>query len=193
MDLNQFRETKNALLRYYASSRDSQGVHLIGFVAGLFTLIQTVQHSRQEPLSGIFSDVGAILFELSRAHRVLEIVSSLVATSWQVLKFPIFIFSIIFLLFFIIRAIFRFALFAHLSEYLIRLKPSEISERTEPIHDVIHTAVVDNIDKAKQKVFWVFPLIWFISRGNGNQYWKGQVMCLLLAICSTLTLMLFLW
>ena len=190
VNLKQFRETKNALLRYYSSSRASHGVHLIGFTAGLFTLIQTVQHSRQEPLSEIFSNVGAILFEITRALGVHGIALSI----GEIIKLGVLSFGIGFLLFFIFHTIFRFAVFANFSDYLIGVKPTEISKRTEPIHEAIHSVVTDNIcTRDKKRFYGRIPISWFIVREKDSEHQNGYKMCGILAIVSTLILMGLLW
>ena len=50
-----FLHTKTAVVKYYDSLRNSCAVRIIGFIAGLFTLIQAVQNSNDKPLSGFFT------------------------------------------------------------------------------------------------------------------------------------------
>jgi hypothetical protein len=179
-DSNQFNETKSALLRHYTSNQTSQGARLIGFTVALFTLLQTVQHSRQEPLSRIFSNIDAFLPQVAPGFAAS-------------LKFLLFFCSVLALFFFIFHAIFRFIVFAYFSDSVIRVKQSEISLWTEGIHQDIHVAARIRMEETKKRIYGVFPTVWFVAKGEESQHWKGWIACFFLALCSTLILMLFLW
>jgi hypothetical protein len=43
---NQIREARKTLLKHYTAQQNSQGTRLIGFVAGLFVLLQLTQTSK---------------------------------------------------------------------------------------------------------------------------------------------------
>lgn len=189
VDMAEFRETKNALLRYYTSNLTSQGARLIGVAIAAFTLIQTVQHSKEEPLSRIFSYASAVLYRFAQILKLSELIPSFVAT----LKLVLFGGILFALLFFIVRSIFRFVMFGYYSSYLIRVKYSEISESTKPLHYAIHHTVLNNIRGANQKLYGIFPLIWFVARGEARQHWIGLVICGISALFSTSILLWFLW
>ena len=174
-----FNETKNALLRHYASNQSSQSARLIGFLIGLFTLLQTVQHSEKEPLAGIFKNIEfALTFEI---HPI-------VGDMFKLLLFSVFVWVS---LVFIVRTIFRFPLFSYSSDCLITLKLSDISENSKkPIHSVIQEATFDMV--CAKKVFGIFRLSWFISRGTGKEHRTGVILCMFLAFLATLILIWFL-
>ena len=187
MTSNQFIEIKNALLHYYASKRAGQGVRLIGYIAGLFTLLQTFQHSKQEPLSGIF-------FEIAQTFEGYEISPIL----GEGLKLVILFSGICFLLCFIFYAIFRYSVFSNYSEELMKIKQTDLSGNDKFDHWKIHKAVTDNVCKdKKKKVFGVFPLrfplSFFIKRGTDSEHRKGWMRCVILAIGATSLLMILLW
>jgi len=194
----EFNETKNALLRYYTSQQTSQGARLIGFTLALFTLIQTVQNSKQQPLSNIFSDLANTLTEFAQTCEIFEVLSSIIVT----ISFPLFFLSIFILLFFIFRTIFRFSIFAFFSDYLIKIKSCEISKTTKPIHHAIHETISDKWEKESKRVYLFFKLIWFINRDSktskqdrktSRQHWIGFILCGIFAFLLSLILMLFLW
>lgn len=183
VDIDEFRETKNALLRYYTSNLTSQGARLIGVAVTLFTLIQLVQNSKEVSLSTILLSDFVPAIQLSETGLLIL----------AALKLLLFGGILLALLFFVIRSIFRFVVFGYLSSYLIRLEHTEVSESTTSLHRTIHSTVVDNLEDAKQKVFWIFPLVWFVSRGKPSQHRKGLLICGFFGICTTLILLWFLW
>lgn len=191
--LEQFNETKNALLKYYADSRASRGMHLIGFTAGLFTLIQIVQYSNQGPLSKIFSNIEVLFSDFPVDFEFL--IPTWLSSLMLVLKFSFFFLAVCGLLFFIIRTIFRFAVYAYFSDYLIRVKPDEIEcNFNESIHDAIHTKIMEEFESDDKKVYRFFRLMWFIHSGKKeSQHQKGYEICAVLAIVFTLVLLWFIW
>ena len=178
--LSQFREAKSALLHYYSSNRDSHGVRLIGFTAGLFTLIQIVQNSKKEPLSGIFTKTSVILGGIPPSYT-------------EAFKLLVFFAGNGLLLFFIIRSIFRFAVFGYLSEFTLAVNSDETFERAEAIHMAIHKIVEKKIVSTKKKLYGVFPLRWFVSTGKDSEHWKGYSLCVFLAVGFTFLLISILW
>jgi len=173
--LKHFTEAKNALLRYYSTSRSSHGVHLVGFTAALFTLIQTTQHPSDWGISKIFN---------------LEMPPALANIGEIVLPY-LFSLVIWFLLFFTIWTIFRFAVFAHYAEQLKTVKPADISKREEAIHQAIHVTVEGKL--SRKHLYWVFPARHFIESGTNRQHWWGRTWCFILSIVTTLFLIGLLW
>lgn len=175
-----FNETKNALLRHYASNQSSQSARLIGFLIGLFTLLQTVQQSQKEPLAGIFKNIEfALTFEIHPS----------VGDVFKLFFFSVFVWVS---LVFIVRTIFRFQLFSYSSNYLITLKLSDLSEHSKKaIHSAIQEATFDKV--CAQNVFGIFRLSWFISRDTGEEHRIGLILCMFLAFLATLILIWFLW
>lgn len=190
-----FNETKNALLRHYGTNRASRGVHLVGFTAGLFTLIQTVQYAHKEGarLSEIFLDWEGFFSKLVQGLGDLKVLSNWLAPAAQAAKFLLFLIAVGGLLFMIIRTIFRFAVWAYFATYLKRVSPSEISKSTDPIHWAIHMAAANKIIEDRKKVYGFVPLSWFITGLEGSHPGRGFILCLFLAFVSTLFLVGVLW
>lgn len=183
MTTNKFIEIKNALLHYYASKRAGQGVRLIGYIAGLFTLLQTFQHSEQEPLSDIF-------FKIAQTFEGLPIPPIF----GEGLKLVILFVGICVLLYFVFYAIFRYSIFSNYSEELMKIKQTDLSGNDKFDHWKIHKAVTDNVCKDKnKKVFGVFPSSFFIKRGTDSEHWKGRMWCWILATFATFLLIILLW
>lgn len=186
-NLNQFLEAKNSLIRFYTSQQTSQSARLIGFTIALFTLLQTVQNSEREPLSGIFSElarhIGAIVSELG----ISEI---LVMHAWigELSKLILVFIAIAGLMTWLIRTLFRFLVWAYFAQFVRNVSFGEIGN-TKPIHQEIHNATLKLMRKKNKKGYWLFPLIWFIPTAEGSQTGKGWIRCILLATFSTLYLM----
>jgi hypothetical protein len=175
VNLRHFNEAKNALLRYYSTSRSSHGVHLIGFTAALFTLIQTAQHSSEWGLSKIFS---------------LEIPPALESIG-EIVRPYLFSGIIWFLLFFTIWTIFRFTLFAHYAETLMTVKPTDISVQKDAIHQAIHLILASKV--STRKCYLVIPSCWFIVSGEYGKHRRGYGFCAVLSLFTTMFLIGLLW
>ena len=181
VNLEQFREAKSALIHHYASNRASHGVHLIGFTAGLFTLIQIVQNSESQPLSGIFKNVSVIF-------------SGIPPIIGEFFKLMVFFVGIWVLLFFIIRTIFRFAVFAYFAEYSLAVGAKETYRRSEPIHEAIHLIVIEKVIEANKRLYWRFPLSWFVvRRGKESEHHQGYRLCGIIALGLAFVLVSLLW
>ena len=174
-------KTRSELLRYYTSQQTSQGARLIGFAIVLFTLTQLVQRSHEQPLSSVFSNLP-LLLNLSEIGLILV----------EMFKFGVLLFSIAILIFWVIRTIFRFAVFAYFAQRLIELDVVEVSAQTkEPECSAVHGAVANLV--AKEKVYFTVPLVWFFARGENSQNWKGLLFSAILAVLVSLILLWFLW
>lgn len=173
--------TRSELLRYYTSQQASQGARLIGFAIVLFTLTQLVQHSHEQPLSSVFSNLP-VLLPLSEIGLIIV----------ELLKFGVLLFSIALLIFWVIRTIFRFTVFAYFAQRLIESDEIEVSAQTkEPNCSTVHDAVSNLV--AEKKVYFKIPLVWFYTRGKNSQHSKGFLFSAILAILVSLVLLWFLW
>lgn len=166
----EFKEGKDSLLRYYADILTSSVTRLIGFVAGLFILIQTVQTSKIYPISNVFPI--QILTSITINEPYLSIVLSI--------RLVLFGLAIFVLMLYIVHTIFRFAAFNMIRETLLAQKfapyllkemltemPEEMRKEMTPntsIQEIINTRVLFDLKKAKlkRKVYRV-PITWFIQ------------------------------
>ncbi|MCW3985086.1 MAG: hypothetical protein NWE91_01565 [Candidatus Bathyarchaeota archaeon] len=189
---NEFIQTKNALLRFFTGQATSQAARLIGFTIALFALLQTAQYSRQEPLSSVFS---ALQFPMILNELYLE-----------GLKFLVLFVSILVILTFMIRAIFRFSVFSYLSEYLIKINKNDIGTESDGktvlidgarhIHEATYMATVNYLREwayeGELKLYFFLPLVWVIGE-KGRAKWKDWILYFPVAIAFTCFLLLLLW
>jgi len=64
---------------------------------------------------------------------------------------------------FMVRTIFRYAVFAKLTEITICLQPIEIVSG-QSVQFTIHNRAVDGLIDEHKKLYGLFPIQWFISR-----------------------------
>jgi len=172
-----FIQMKNALLRYFTNQQISQATRLIGFGVVLFALLQTVQHSCQEPLASIFSTMAKIIMP-SEVWMPLA----------EVLKFHLLLILIVILLTYIIRTIIRFSLFSYLAEYLMEVT-EPIKESKYKAYKMLYEAASEKLKKRGKKLYWIFPLKWSLPEEST----KGWIVCTLASIPLALILLGLLW
>jgi len=118
IDIKHFLTVKNFYMSYFQNIASSQAVRLIGFTAGVFTLMGVIKLSPDEHLGEFFSDV-----------YTFHIIRSIVSISPEIISafnFGIFFGAIFILMFFIFRAIFRYMAFSDLSDTLIYLTRNDV-------------------------------------------------------------------
>ena len=185
--MNQFLEAKNSLIRFYTSQQTSQSARLIGFAIALFTLLQTVQNSEREPLSGIFSELARHIGAIFSGSGISEILVTYAGIG-ELSRFFLVFTAICGLMIWLIRTLFRFLVWTYYAQCVRNVSWAEI-DRTQTIHQGVHSATFELVKKGNKKGYWLFPLIWFIQTGEGGYTRKGWICCILLAIFSTLCLM----
>lgn len=150
----EFDKGKNSLLRHYSDIQTSSVTRLIGFVAGLFTLIQTVQTSKIYKISDVF----VIPISIPIPDYILAMT--------PLLRLLLFAGAVFVLVFYIVRTMFRFAAFNDLKESLLALSLSSLPEEPSAdtsIEEIIATNVLTYLRgrKAQAKVYGI-PVTWFI-------------------------------
>jgi hypothetical protein len=173
-----FLTAKNFLISHYHNIASAQGVRIVGFTAGVFTLIGATQIKSDQALHNI---IPAITFDTS----------SLFFSSLKLLFLSVSIFS---LLFFVFRAIFRYATYANLADYLITVslgKTENASGKT--LHHQITTALIQHVEQFPRRVFgmpiWYF---WSVSQYQ-EKTWYGVIVCTILSMSVTFLLLLLIW
>jgi len=80
---------------------------------------------------------------------------------------------------YIVRSIFRFAVFGMLCSSLISISPKDLKE-SQNIHLAIHYAAIGKIESIR--IYLIFRLSWFISvQREKAETWKGWAMSFFLA------------
>ncbi len=189
-----FVNAKNALVRYYTSKETIQGARLIGFTVALFTLLQTFQNSRNEPLSSIFFELTSQLDAFFLEYGLSELFGPY-AWLWEPFKLLVLFVSILLLITMLIRTILRLAVYASYAQHTLLITQNEI-EKIMPIHGAIDLAVYNSIKKRARKLYRLFPIMWFIyAEGEEarGQLRKGWYRSLIIAFISSVILTLLIW
>ena len=175
--MSQFSEDRDVLLRYYSEIQSSQSARLIGFSVALFTLLQMVQLSGQGTFSKIFPFVSMS-------------VPSWLITILNFVVFLIFLGTVFLLNLYIIRSIFRYAVYGLLISQLMYVSQTVAKpQKDESFLRVISKIAVERIEK--RKLYTFIPLIWFISAKRFERdNKKGWLFSGFLAIVLALS---FLW
>ncbi len=190
IDIKDFRKVKEFLISYYQNVGSSQSVRLIGFTAGLFTLIGAIKLSPDEHLGKFFSE--AFIFQLYPSNVSIP----------QDISLAAFTIAIFILAFFIFRAIFRYMSFSQVANMLLFVtlndvmtaerKRKEQSPKEEiTLHAQIINALRSHIEKEPKVVG--MSIYSFISFYGNPQYKWGVRLCVFLSTLSTFFLLLLLW
>ncbi len=190
------REAKNSLIKYYSDQQGSQSTRLVGFAVGLFTLLGLAQVSFDKGLREVYSNFqGFVVF-------------TDIPWFWDFCKVVFLLFSTWLILFFIVRSIFRYAMFGYMSTILMNL-PRDVAEQI----------IVENAKKEEVPVFidrqqwafnvatmralykdvhlfWIFRARWFFTSGDiacPSCENKGHLLSGAVAFAFAVLLLLFLW
>lgn len=192
-------KARHELLSHFTAIQNNQGTRLIGFVAGLFVLLQLTQTSKAYLLATIFHSFPTItvlgdasLFWLWDSLKV----AFLFAGTWAVL-------------FFVLRTIFRYSVFGKMSSYAIWVTKDDAKDfvrayakakNMKPVEFEFRKTWVLAEAAAKkvyhETIYWKLPARWFLGFGlpgcppceNKGYYFSSAVSSVL-----TILLILFLW
>jgi hypothetical protein len=192
--MTKLRKQEAALLSQYTAQQNGQGTRLIGFVVGLFTLLQLTQALDQSALSRIFPNFISFLQLTAPWGDFLKVLFLFMGT-WVIL-------------YFILRSIFRFSVYGHLSSaamYVTEEEAEEVvvdysknSKNPEKYKKLAVWAI--NIAVARivyDKKVWRLPACWFASLPKDpkypNCYKKGFGFLSAFSFVVAFLLLLFLW
>jgi len=175
-------------LSYYTSLQTAQVTRLIGFVAGLFTLLQLTQ---------IPDNLG-----LERFFPTLFPTEVLPDIWIEIFKFKALFFGTLLITFFILRAIFRFCVFGYLGSYITNVEKADIEKiykadkeekaRERPIL-VIKRATSQRFINDDRRAYGIFKANWFFTYEDKSSDKLGTVIQFFLAFVITLSLFMILW
>jgi hypothetical protein len=187
-------EARKTLLTHYNSVQTSQVTRLIGFVAGLFTLLQLTQVSRTSTLSTMFS-----------SFQTNIIIPPLL---WDGFRFAILYIGTLIITFFILRAIFRFCIFGFISSAILNMSKGYFDEHIEKIEidkekialiQTMNILAVMSVLDAKRRVYYLFPAKYFlhfdmkeVEGYKTPKYW-GTFCILILALVISTLIIVILW
>lgn len=195
-DDSEISSVRNTLLKHYGDQQRSQGTRLIGFVAGLFALWT------------LTSDVLRLsqVFEFPYIPWLTDWVLSLEPWLVDFSKIAFLFLGTSVILYFILRAIFRYSFYGHMVNAVIYIPKEEIEKllkeekharnlRMNNLYS-LHLATTFYVYSCK-KIFRL-PARWFFSLGSiGKAYPNKEIIgnCFLglLAGFFSLLLLLFMW
>lgn len=181
-EINDFLKAKNFFISYYQNIASAQAVRLIGFTAGIFTLIGAVQIIPEKHLKNLVPDTGIFI--------ILDEILSPISSSIIVFLLSVLIFI---LSFFVVRAVFRYATYANLADTFIHISKKEtIKAKGETLHAQIISALESRIEKYPRKVFGMSLLYFFSFEGNSKTN-RGLFVCICTSILATFVLLLLIW
>jgi hypothetical protein len=114
----QISEARKQLQTYYSDQQNQQMTRLIGFVIGLFTLLQLAQESRNLALSSVFPNVT--IFNMPKY-----------AIYWDPLKVVFLFLGVSLILYFILRTIFRYALYGNMACWVMNINYVDIMKNKD--------------------------------------------------------------
>jgi hypothetical protein len=190
-------QCKTALLKHYDSLSNSQAVRIIGFIAGLLTLLQTVQTLGRGEIASIFPNLAVCNISYTPFELFLM----------DCFKLSFFLIVIFGLFFYIFRAFFKFSLFSLYSNQLRWVKKRDIEalEKSEKLKEkdlmilipwATSKIITGELERNGKKgprltLYKFFKYDWFIS-GREETIW-GYLLCIVFSLISTLFLLFLLW
>lgn len=185
---NLLENARAELSRDYVAQQTSQSTRVIGFAAGIFTLVSVV--STQERLSKVFPEGSGIIIP------------------WQPpqwLGFWVFYGAVALLMFFVTRTMFRFTVFGYLTVYVKSVTQRRIEnargqykkdhpQEEEPtLISMVQRVTYDLLRHAKRRSF-TFPTMWFLPTSENSREWKlGVLVCALFALVFSAILIGLIW
>jgi hypothetical protein len=195
-----FQKARETIIKSYDERQKALGAQLLGLIAGLFTLLQTVQNSAEMPLSEVFS--GLVVRKIRLTPFAIF--------NLEFWRWFLFVAAIFVLLFLITRTIFRFALFSRYSEIIYNVdytrfgKPTESNPQPDylfEIREVVNKMIEGKISRRREdpprekseNFLLLIPHVWFMHGRDGENEIKGYILSAILAGCFTRILLFLLW
>jgi hypothetical protein len=196
----QISEARKQLQTYYSDQQNQQMTRLLGFVVGLFTLLQVTQSSKSSPLSSVFPHFPSASIKARYAPFWLRIGWLSPAENWDFLKVVFLFLGVSLILYFILRTIFRYALYGNMASWVMNIKYDNVMEYKDKggcneMYALNHALSEKIYDDAN--IFWIFPANWFFKVDEDTKYPSrekcGYAVCMFISIVTSLLLLLFLW
>ena len=192
-----FEKAKHSLLSHHTAQQNSQATRLIGFVAGLFVLLQLTQTSKLYELTNVFPNFPTII--VFGDSPVL----------WDFLKVVFLFMGTWAILFFILRAIFRYAVFGKIafSAMWVTMDDAKVfvrdytrKEKKNPVEFEFREIWVLNQAASKkvyhEKIYLILPAKWFLKFASPecpSREIIGYLFIGAVAFILAFKLLLFLW
>ncbi len=196
-DSTRIEDAKSKLLDFYTSQQSSQAERLIGFVIALFALLTLAQGVDKSRLGTLFTHVSSI--------TALVKIVPLSGCGWETMKFIILFAGVTLLFFFILRAIYRFAVFGKMfsavqyvttkdvKQWIVDFANDKNINLTEDANkaDFIERSLwatlnaaarialidEDKNGKTKQKRVPFLPICWFITHDDPDPKFNCKENC----------------
>jgi hypothetical protein len=173
-------EARKALLSYYADEQNIQVTRLIGFVVGLFTLLQ--------------------LALVSKVPKIME-VTGFLPWFWNWKDLFLFIGTAI-ILYFILRVIFRYSFFGYLSSnlFIVTVDDAKTVAAENNYESKLNEFLAFNLATTRKvyedtKLFWL-PSNLFFTAGDkkcpSRERWGVKILAII-SVVLTFLIIYFLW
>jgi len=192
----QISEARKQLQTYYSDQQNQQMTRLIGFVIGLFTLLQLTQSSKSSPLSSVFPYFPSVI-------------EATYAPFWDFLKVVFLFFGVSLILFFILRTIFRYALYGNMACWVMNINYGDIMKNKDKwsgcnemfAFNYSLSLEIYRTARTTARIFGIVPANWFFhfvdkdkkDTEHPSHEKCGHVFCIFISALTSLLLLLFLW
>jgi len=186
--VDDFKKAQETLLGYYGNLQSLQGTRLIGFVAGLFTLLQLAQYSGDR-------------FHAFNINWGFDLNFSSILGDFKI----ILLFSgCVIILYFILRTIFRYCLYGYLPSKIITARKEDAEqvlgdwkgkEPTSSALYALNTSIFRKVHDAKVfgiKSYWFYSVLDPIEKYQGKKGYGEKLLAIFAFVISGL-LIAFLW
>jgi hypothetical protein len=190
-------EARNTLLKHYTDLQTAQGTRLIGFVAGLFALLQLTLTASTSGASQIFAN--------TKIPVLTDWVLSLPSLLGEVMKAIVLLVGTSGILFFIVRTILRYAVYGHIAYGVISISEDDMRQflyKSDVDKSATELSILDGAVTryvhTKKKAFLVpANLIVSVSKSHPkdfpNKTKRGYIYLGLLSLFFSILLLLLLW
>jgi hypothetical protein len=181
----QISEARKQLQTYYSDQQNQQMTRLIGFVIGLFTLLQLTQLSKSYPLRNVFPSFP-------------HVIGATYAPFWDFLKVLFLFFGVSLILFFILRTIFRYSLYGSMASWVMNVKDYEVKKYRNNVeyNEMLAFNVILSQGVYKDGHIFGLPANWFFNLNDPtcpSHENYGIALYIIISAITSLLLLLFLW
>jgi hypothetical protein len=181
----QIADARKSIQSYYADQQSQQGTRLVGFVIGLFTLLQLTQAYKNSALRNVFPSF----------NNAFQTHYSVLFDLWK----TVFLFiGVSIIMYFILRTVFRYSLYGKMACNVMTISDEAVlkHQKEEEYNELLAFNVeISESVYDKGNVFGI-SASWFLTLHNKKHPSKernGEALCAVIAIIITLLLLLFLW
>jgi hypothetical protein len=194
----QISEARKQLQTYYSDQQNQQMTRLIGFVIGLFALLQLTTTAKESWFVNAFPYFSRIIEVTSflPCSVVVALVEICFLCFWKVG----FLFAgTAIIMYFIFRTIFRYSLYGNMACNIMTIKDYEVKEFRNNVeyNELLAFNTLLSRTVYNEKPIFGLPASWFFGLAKDPKYPShercGIALCISISVLTSLLLLLFLW